>query len=51
MIPYDVLIKNGLIVDGTGAEPYKGNVAISGGPLADLGDVDSPASTQDVRLD
>lgn len=27
---YDILIKNGLIVDGTGTKPYQGNLAIQG---------------------
>jgi N-acyl-D-aspartate/D-glutamate deacylase len=34
---FDVLIKNATIVDGTGASPYKGAVAIKGDRVADVG--------------
>ena len=27
---YDVVIRNGLIVDGTGKKPYRGDIAIEG---------------------
>ncbi len=30
---YDLLIKNGLIIDGTGGKPYKGNVAVQDGKV------------------
>ena len=35
--PYDVLLKNGLIVDGSGLPPYVGDVAISGGKIVKMG--------------
>ncbi len=41
---YDLLIKNGTIVDGTGKERYKGNVAIKDGRIAGVGDVDGDAA-------
>ncbi|SFF90080.1 N-acyl-D-aspartate/D-glutamate deacylase [Novosphingobium sp. CF614] len=41
---YDLLIKNGTIVDGTGKQRFKGNVAISGGRIAAVGDVDGEAA-------
>lgn len=28
---YDILIKNGLIIDGSGTPPYQGNLAIKDG--------------------
>jgi N-acyl-D-aspartate/D-glutamate deacylase len=37
---YDLVIRNGLIVDGTGSEPYTGDVAINGGKIAAVGRVD-----------
>ena len=40
---YDVLIKGGRIVDGTGKPAYDGDVAIEGGRIVALGAVDGPA--------
>ncbi|MEM8768911.1 MAG: amidohydrolase family protein [Pseudomonadota bacterium] len=40
---YDYLIKGARIVDGTGAEPFNGNVAIEGGRIAAVGDVEGAA--------
>ena len=34
---HDVLIKNGLVVDGTGAEPYHANVAVDGDTVSEVG--------------
>jgi len=42
-VAYDVLIKGGLIVDGTGKAAFRGDVAIEGGRIAALGQVDGPA--------
>ncbi|MGH7962170.1 MAG: amidohydrolase family protein, partial [Candidatus Binatia bacterium] len=36
---YDVLIKNGTVVDGTGAPRYRADVAIAGGTIAEIGKV------------
>ena len=33
----DILIKDGLIVDGTGAPAYRGNVAVKDGKIASVG--------------
>ena len=40
---YDVLIKGGRIVDGTGKAAFRGDLAIEGGRIAALGQVDGPA--------
>ena len=40
---YDVLIRNGRIVDGTGAPAYPGNVAVKDGVIVAIGAVDGPA--------
>lgn len=36
---YDLLIKNGTVVDGTGAAPKHADVAIAGGKIAEIGKV------------
>lgn len=36
---YDVLIKNGTVVDGTGAAPARADVAIAGGKIAAIGKI------------
>ena len=40
---YDVLIKKGTLIDGTGSPAVPGNLAISGGRIAGVGDVDGLA--------
>jgi N-acyl-D-aspartate/D-glutamate deacylase len=42
-MPYDLLIRNGTIVDGTGAPAVRGNVAITGGRIVETGQVDGAA--------
>ena len=37
---YDLVIKNGTIIDGTGAAAYRGDVAIAGDRIVAVGDVD-----------
>jgi N-acyl-D-amino-acid deacylase len=41
---YDVLVRNGRIVDGTGREAFGGHVAIEGGRVVAVGDVSGPAA-------
>lgn len=36
---YDILIKNGTVVDGTGAPRYRADVAVSGGKIVEIGKV------------
>jgi len=36
---HDLLIKNGMVVDGTGAAPRRADVAIAGGKIAEIGAV------------
>ena len=36
-IEYDVVIRNGTIYDGSGSEPYVGNVALQGDTIASIG--------------
>ncbi len=40
---YDLVIRNGTIVDGLGGEPYVGDVAVRGGTIEAVGSVDGAA--------
>lgn len=42
----DIIIRNGMIVDGTGGEPYSGDVAISGDRIAAVGTIDGCADEE-----
>lgn len=44
---HDLVIRDGLIVDGTGAEAYRGDVAVDGDCIAALGEV-SDKGTQEI---
>ena len=48
---YDVVLRNGRIVDGTGAPWYRGDVGVRAGKIAAIGRLDGAASTNviDVR--
>jgi N-acyl-D-amino-acid deacylase len=36
---YDLLIKNGTVVDGTGSAPRRADVAIANGQIAEIGNI------------
>ena len=40
---FDLVIRNGTIVDGLGGDPYTGDVAVSDGVIAAVGTVDGDA--------
>src|ERR1700759_3314518 len=40
---YDLIIRNGTIVDGLGGEPFTGDVAVTNGVIAAVGDIDGEA--------
>lgn len=44
--PYDLVIRGGLIVDGSGAEPFIGDVAVSRGRIAKVGRVDGKGAEE-----
>ena len=44
-MPYDLLITNGTVVDGTGAPRFKGDVAVRDSSIAALGKVEGSAAT------
>ena len=47
---HDIVIRDGLIVDGTGAEAYRGDVAIDGDTIAAVGEV-SGRATREIAAD
>src|SRR5580765_5336953 len=40
---YDLLIKNGLVVDGSGAPSYRADVAVKDGKIVEIGKLSGPA--------
>ena len=40
---YDIVIRNGTIIDGTGVEGFAADVAISDGRIVEVGDVNGSA--------
>ena len=40
---YDLLIKNGLIVDGSGMPAFRGDVGIKNGKIVEIGKLSGPA--------
>ncbi|MET0473453.1 MAG: amidohydrolase family protein [Mycobacterium sp.] len=43
---YDLIVRNGTIVDGLGGEPFVGDVAVSAGVIAAVGAVDGEAARE-----
>ena len=43
---YDLIIRNGTIVDGLGGEPYVGDVAMRDGIIQQVGSVDGAADRE-----
>ena len=43
---YDIVIRNGLVVDGTGAEPRHESVAIKDGFIAEIGDIEEQGTSE-----
>ena len=43
---YDIVIRNGTIVDGSGAAPYTGDLGIVGDRIAEIGTVDERGDTE-----
>ncbi len=46
--PYDVVIRNGHIVDGTGSPWYSGDIAIQGGRIAAIGNLAQTEAKQSI---
>ncbi len=45
---YDLIIRNGTIVDGLGGEPYVGDVAIHDGLIAEVGSVNGATAAREI---
>lgn len=45
-MPHDLIIRDGLIVDGNGGEPYSADVAIDGDTIVEIGKVDGKAKEE-----
>jgi N-acyl-D-amino-acid deacylase len=48
---YDLLVKNGMIVDGTGFPRYRADVGISGGAIAKIGRLAGAAAARTIDAD
>ena len=46
MADFDLVIRNGLVLDGTGSEGFHGSVAVRDGKIAAVGDVDGSATRE-----
>ena len=46
MSDYDTILKNGQIYDGSGSDPYIGDIAISGDKIVKVGKVDGSGDTE-----
>ena len=45
---YDVIIRNGMIYDGNGGLPYKGDIAINADTIALIGDLKDDHATNEI---
>ncbi len=43
-MPYDLVIKNGMVIDGTGFSRYRADIAIKDGAIAETGRITGPAA-------
>ena len=44
-MPYDLVIKNGMVVDGSGFSRYRADVAVKDGTIVEIGKIRSAATT------
>src|SRR6187401_58101 len=45
---YDTIIRNGIIYDGNGGEPYKGDIGIKADTIAFIGDLSKASAKNEV---
>ena len=48
---HDLIIKNGDIIDGTGAKTTHGDIAIDGGVITEIGELSSPQAKEEINAD
>ena len=48
---YDLLIRNGTVIDGTGASRYQADVAVAHGRIAEIGKIGGAAATRVIDAD
>jgi N-acyl-D-aspartate/D-glutamate deacylase len=48
--PFDIVLRNGTILDGSGGRPYKADVGISSGAITAIGDLRSARAVVDVNV-
>jgi N-acyl-D-amino-acid deacylase len=47
---YDLILRNGMIYDGSGAEPYRGDVALNGDRIAAVGDLSTARAKKEIDV-
>ena len=45
---HDIVIRDGLVVDGSGGEPYQADIGIDGDRIAAIGSIDGPAKHEEI---
>ena len=45
---YDTIIRNGMIYDGNGGEPYKGDIGIKADTIAFIGDLSKASAKNEI---
>lgn len=48
--PYDLVLRGGTIIDGTGGPPFRGDVAIAGAHIARIGALDGTAAVREIDV-
>ena len=43
---FDLVIRNGTIVDGSGCEPFHGDIGVRNGAIAAVGEIDGSAQRE-----
>jgi N-acyl-D-amino-acid deacylase len=49
--PYDIIIRNGTIYDGSGGAPMRGDVAINGDAIVAVGDIGSATGATEINAE
>lgn len=47
---YDLILRNGLVYDGSGSEPYRADVAITGDRIAIIGNLANARATREIDI-